>query len=43
MAHVVGTTDKPAEVENQDKVAFIFSVEDVDATYSQLQRRGLRS
>ena len=41
MAHVVGAAEKPAEVESQDKVAFIFSVEDVDAIYRQLQATGV--
>jgi len=41
MAAVVGTTEKPVEAESQDKVAFIFSVEDVDATYSDLQAKGV--
>src|SRR5579864_3102849 len=41
MAQAVGTAEKPAEAESQDKIALIFSVEDVDATYSQLQAKGI--
>src|SRR5580704_1838848 len=36
MAEAVGTADKPAVAESQDRVAFIFSVENVDTAYSEL-------
>jgi lactoylglutathione lyase len=41
MAEVVGTTARPATVESQDRVALIFSVEDIDAAYAQLQAKGV--
>jgi catechol 2,3-dioxygenase-like lactoylglutathione lyase family enzyme len=41
MAGAVGTTGKPVEADCQDKIALIFEVEDVDATYEQLQAKGV--
>jgi lactoylglutathione lyase len=41
MAQAVGTTDKPASAESQDMVAFVFSVENVDAAYAELQGKGV--
>jgi catechol 2,3-dioxygenase-like lactoylglutathione lyase family enzyme len=41
MAQTVGTSEKPAVVDSQDKIALIFTVEDVDATYTQLQTKGI--
>jgi catechol 2,3-dioxygenase-like lactoylglutathione lyase family enzyme len=40
MAEVVGTPDLLSEAECQDRVALIFSVEDVDATYEDLTTQG---
>src|SRR5258708_5441795 len=41
MAEAVGTADKPADADSQDKAAFIFEVENVDATYADLQSKGV--
>jgi catechol 2,3-dioxygenase-like lactoylglutathione lyase family enzyme len=41
MAAAVGTEAKPSEADSQDKVAFIFSVENVDSAYAQLQANGV--
>jgi predicted enzyme related to lactoylglutathione lyase len=41
MARAVGTEDQPANASGQDRVAFIFGVEDVDTAYTQLQARGV--
>ncbi len=40
MAETVGTTDKPALADSQDRAALIFSVENVDAAYKELQAKG---
>ena len=41
MAELIGTTDLPAQVPCQDRVALIVEVEDVDATFAQLSERGV--
>ena len=41
MAETVGTTDKPANADCQDRVAFIFHAENVDAAYEELKAKGI--
>ncbi len=41
MALAVGTADKSEPADSQDKIALIFSVEDVDAAYAELQAKGV--
>lgn len=42
MAEAVGTSDRPADVDAQDRAALIFEIEDVDAAWEQLKARGVR-
>ena len=41
MAETVGTTDKPANADCQDRVAFIFHAENVDAACEELKAKGI--
>ncbi len=41
MSKAIGTTQLPAEAEAQDKIALIFSVQDVDATWQELKQWGV--
>jgi lactoylglutathione lyase len=41
MARIVGTAEKPASVEVQDRVALIFEVANVDATHKELSAKGV--
>ena len=41
MAGVIGASNKPADADCQDKAAFIFEVENIDAAYAQLQTKGV--
>lgn len=40
MAEVVGTTGLPVDAVSQDRIMFIFGVEDLDATVKKLRERG---
>ena len=42
MAEALETTHKPKDVDCQDRVALIFEVKDVDATYNHLKKQGLK-
>lgn len=42
MAETIDNTDKPIDVDCQDRVALIFEVQDVDATYNLLKKQGLK-
>lgn len=42
MAEMVGTENKPADVECQDKVVLIFSVNDLEEVYQNLKRKGIQ-
>lgn len=42
MAGVVGTSDKPAHAEAQDRMLLAFEVDNVDETYHDLVGRGVR-
>ncbi|MFB0567171.1 MAG: VOC family protein [Candidatus Bathyarchaeia archaeon] len=42
MAEVVGTTDLPVDVVSQDRIMFIFGVENLDATVKKLRERGVQ-
>ena len=41
MAEAVGTTEKPADADAQDRAAVIFEVEDVDIACEQLRAQGV--
>ena len=41
MPAVVGTDHKPLAADIQDKAAYIFEVEKIDAAYEELVRRGV--
>jgi len=41
MSEVLGTTDKPVQIDSQDRMALIFEVQDVDTTYNNLKKKGL--
>lgn len=41
MAEMIGNDRQPLTVECQDRVALIFTVPDVDATYQQLKAKGV--
>jgi catechol 2,3-dioxygenase-like lactoylglutathione lyase family enzyme len=41
MAEAVGTTGKPSWTDAQDRVALIFSVDSVDAAYTELRAKGI--
>lgn len=41
MASIIHTSDKPASVDSQDKTVLIFTITDVDKTYSQLREAGV--
>ena len=41
MASIVHTSDKPATVDSQDKAVLIFTITDLDGTYSQLRQAGV--
>ena len=41
MADVVGTGERPADADYQDRVALIFAVEDVDRAYRRLADKGV--
>lgn len=41
MATIVGTTDKPFDVESQDRVTSMFTVPDLDEAYQQLRHKGI--
>ncbi|MFC1879714.1 VOC family protein [Chloroflexota bacterium] len=42
MAEEIGTTEKPADADSQDKVALILEVADVDRYYGHLRDKGVR-
>ena len=42
MAEAIGTAQKPIHVDCQDRIALIFEVEDVDATYNRLKIQGIK-
>ena len=41
MAEAIGTAEKPADADCQDKVMLIFEVDDVDETHRQLKEKGV--
>jgi len=42
MAEAIKTSAKPIDLDCQDRVALIFEIEDVDATYNHLKRQGIK-
>lgn len=42
MAEIVGTDDKPSQVECQDRTVLIFTVADLDKTCHQLRSKGVK-
>jgi len=42
MSEAIGTTDKPAEAECQDKLGLIFEISNVDEYYRQLKEKGVQ-
>ena len=41
MASIIHTSDKPTSVDSQDKTVLIFTITDLDGTYSQLRQGGV--
>ena len=41
MASIVHTSDKPAAADTQDKAVLIFTIVDLDSTYTQLRQAGV--
>lgn len=42
MAEIVGTADKPPQVECQDRTVLVFTVPDLDKAYHQLRDKGVK-
>ncbi|NEQ51626.1 MAG: VOC family protein [Leptolyngbya sp. SIO3F4] len=42
MASIIHTSDKPATADSQDKTVLIFTITDLDGTYSQLRQAGVQ-
>ncbi|MEM9483058.1 MAG: VOC family protein [Cyanobacteria bacterium P01_F01_bin.116] len=41
MAAIIHTSDKPATADSQDKTVLIFTITDLDQTYTQLRQAGI--